>query len=67
MLDKNTANEAYAAGRCHKLFAYSGNELARQGFIPGEWLKKHLDAANNPNKTFLVYDNNSIGLYEIVE
>jgi len=67
MLDKKKAMEAYTQGKCTKLFSYNEDEVVKSGFIPGEWLKKHIDAATNPNKTFLVYNDKSIGLYEILD
>ena len=66
MLDKKTANEAYTNGKCIALFAH-GDDIAKQGFLPGEWLQKHLAAANNIEKVFLVFSKENVGLYEISE
>lgn len=65
MLDKKTAMEAYHQGKCTKLFSYNNDEVAKLGFIPGEWIYKHLKAANDPARCFLVYDVSSVGLFEI--
>lgn len=67
MLTKKDAMEAYNSGKCRKLFAYTADDVGPDGFVPGEWLHRHLLAANNVNNTFFVYDGDNCGLYEIIE
>lgn len=64
-MQKEEALRAYGEGRVRKLFVITGKD-ARMHFVPGDELWNAVRNAENVENTFITFDGESFGLYEVI-